>query len=176
MQDVKGEDIGDQDHRAGGVCQFAHQGFDSGLVTHRHGDVDVVDLAGFSIVNQLGIVTGPVSRHAAGLRVMINTDHIEPQPRLFSEAVKQRQPCGHTPGHRHPAGVIAAVTQPAGTVADQRSADHHPHAGEQIPGKIGGKTIIKVVVEGHQPEAEDQTQGPVLQQQQEFGGDLDATP
>ena len=36
-----------------------------------------MNFAGFRIVNKLFVVTCPVGRHAAGLRVVINPDHFK---------------------------------------------------------------------------------------------------
>ena len=77
MEDVEGKDIRDEDHRAGGIRQLAHQFLDAGFIFHLHGDIDVVDLPCFRVVNKLFVVTCPVGRHAAGLRVVINPDHFK---------------------------------------------------------------------------------------------------
>ena len=78
MEDVKGKDVRDQDHRTGGVRQLAHQLLDAGFVFHLHGDVDVMNFAGFRVFNKLFVIARPVRRHAARLRVVINPDHFKP--------------------------------------------------------------------------------------------------
>ena len=78
MQNVEGKHIRDEDHRAGGIRQLAHQLLNAGFVFHLHGDINVVNFSGFRVFNQLDVIPRPVRRHAARFRVVINAHHFKP--------------------------------------------------------------------------------------------------
>ena len=78
MENVEGKDIGDQQHRTGGVRQLMDQFFHSCAVAHLHRDIDVMNLARFRILDQLLQIARPVVRNATRFRVVVNAHHFKP--------------------------------------------------------------------------------------------------
>ena len=78
MENVEGKDVGDQQHRTGGVRQLMDQFFHSRSVAHLHRDIDVMNLTRFSILDQLLQIARPVVRNAARFRVVVNAHHFKP--------------------------------------------------------------------------------------------------
>ena len=78
MENVEGKDVGDQQHRTGGVRQLMDQFFHSCAVAHLHRDIDVVNLARFCILDQLLQIARPVVRDTARFWVVVNAHHFKP--------------------------------------------------------------------------------------------------
>ena len=78
MENVEGKDIGDQQHRTGGIRQLMDQFFHSCAVAHLHRDIDVMNLARFCILDQLLQIARPVVRNATRFRVVVNAHHFKP--------------------------------------------------------------------------------------------------
>ncbi|STF26094.1 Uncharacterised protein [Escherichia coli] len=79
MENVEGKDVGDQQHRTGGVRQLMDQFFSLAAPSHICiADIDVMNLARFRVLDQLLQVTRPVVRNAARFRVVVNAHHFKP--------------------------------------------------------------------------------------------------
>ena len=68
------------------------------------------------------------------------------------------------------------MAQHASAVANKRTARQHADGANQVPRQPHGKVGIKIIVKRQQSGGKHQAQRPVLQQQQQFGGDTHAAP
>ncbi len=135
-----------------------------------------MDFARAGVFHQLLKVTCPAGRYAARFRIVVNADDLKPKPGLIAKAVGELLAYRLRARNRHATGVVTTITQPARAEANRRTAHHHARAGQKVPGQINTERTFKIGVKGHQTGAEHQAHGPVLQQQQQFGGDFYAAP